>query len=104
MPHAFEAEEVGRMFRTLLAPAFAPLGLFPPAYAPAQDPPIFELPDVTSPGRRPQTRTATPASVSVVTAAELARLGVRTVGDALRFLPEVTVRDFGGLGAVQEVS
>ena len=92
------------MFRTLLATAIVLLGLVTPAYASSQDPPIFELPDVTSPGRRPQTRTATPASVSVITAAELARLGVRTVGDALRFLPEVTVRDFGGLGAVQEVS
>lgn len=92
------------MFRTLFATAVLLVGLVTPAQASAQDPPIFELPDVTSPGRRPQTRTATPASVSVVTAAELARLGVRTVGDALRFLPEVTVRDFGGLGALQEVS
>ncbi|MGH2403236.1 MAG: TonB-dependent receptor plug domain-containing protein [bacterium] len=69
-----------------------------------QPPPVFELPDVISPGRRPQRRTATPASVSVLTAADLARLGVRTVGDALRFLPEVSVRGFGGPGALQEVS
>ena len=69
-----------------------------------QPPPVFELPDVISPGRRPQRRTASPASVSVLTAADLARLGVRTVGDALRFLPEVSVRGFGGPGALQEVS
>jgi len=92
------------MFRTFCVAAILVVGLIAPALGSAQDPPVFELPDVTSPGRRPQSRTATPASVSVITAAELARLGVRTVGDALRFLPEVTVRDFGGLGAVQEVS
>ncbi len=69
-----------------------------------QPPPVFELPDVISPGRRPQRRSATPASISVLTAADLARLGVRTVGDALRFLPEVSVRSFGGPGALQEIS
>lgn len=69
-----------------------------------ESPPVFELPDVIAPGRRVQPASTTPASVSVVTAKELARLGVRTVGDALRVLPEVTVRDFGGLGALQEVS
>ncbi|MGQ0550660.1 MAG: TonB-dependent receptor plug domain-containing protein [Armatimonadota bacterium] len=67
-------------------------------------PPVFELPDVVAPGRRPQRRTATPASISVLTAADLARLGVRTAGDALRFLPEVSVRAFGGPGSLQEVS
>lgn len=71
----------------------------------AQQPsPVFELPDVISPGRRPQRRTATPASISILTSADLARLGVRTVGDALRFLPEVSVRGFGGPGALQEIS
>ncbi len=78
--------------------------LIPVMQVSAQEPPIFELPDVISPSRRPQARTATPASVSVITAAELMRLGVRTVGEALRFLPEVTVRDFGGPGALQEIS
>lgn len=69
-----------------------------------QAPPVFELPDVVAPGRRPQRRSATPASISVLTAADLARLGVRTAGDALRFLPEVSVRSFGGPGALQEIS
>jgi outer membrane cobalamin receptor len=92
------------MIRACLLAALLLVGAVAPAGASTQDIPVFELPDVISPGRRPQPRTATPASVSVITAAELARLGVRTVGDALRFLPEVTVRDFGGLGAVQEVS
>ncbi len=67
-------------------------------------PPVFELPDVVAPGRRPQRRNATPASISVLTAADLARLGVRTAADALRFLPEVSVRGFGGPGALQEIS
>jgi len=70
----------------------------------AQAPPVFELPDVIAPGRRVQPRASTPASISVLTAEDLARLGVRTVGDALRFLPEVSVRSFGGLGAQQEIS
>lgn len=70
----------------------------------AQEPPVFELPDVVAPGRRPQPRTATPAHVSVLTAADLVRLGVRTVGEALAFLPEVYVRSLGGPGALQEIS
>lgn len=92
------------MLRSLVAAALLLIGIAAPVDASIEDVPVFELPDVISPGRRPQPGAATPASVSVITAADLARLGVRTVGDALRFLPEVTVRDFGGLGAVQEVS
>ncbi|MDR7554014.1 MAG: TonB-dependent receptor [Armatimonadota bacterium] len=80
------------------------LPLFAISTGAAQEPPVFELPDVVVPGRRPQPRSATPASVSVVTAAELARLGVRTVGEALAYLPEVYVRGFGGPGALQEIS
>ncbi len=92
------------MFRPSVVVTVLLFSLIPVIHVSAQEPPVFELPDVISPGRRPQTRTTTPASVSVLTAAELARLGLRTVGDALRFLPEVTVRDFGGPGALQEVS
>ena len=72
--------------------------------AAAQEPPVFELPEVVVPGRRQQPRSATPASVSVLTAADLARLGVRTVGEALAYLPEVYVRALGGPGALQEIS
>ncbi len=62
--------------------------------------PSFQLPEVIVPGRRPQTPGSTPASVSVVTKAELDRLGVLTVGEALQFLPEVQMRLQGGLGAL----
>jgi outer membrane cobalamin receptor len=67
----------------------------------AQDPPPeFELPDVVSPGRRPQAGSGSPASVTVLTAAELRRLGVRTVGEALAFVPETLARAYGGPGSL----
>jgi len=60
----------------------------PPARLFAQEPPEFELPEVISPGRRPQRAAASPASVTVLTAADLRRLGARTVGEAIGFVPE----------------
>ncbi|MDR7422346.1 MAG: TonB-dependent receptor [Armatimonadota bacterium] len=67
----------------------------------AQQPlPEFELPDVIAPGRRPQPPTATPASVTVLTGAELRRLGVRTVGEAIAFVPETLARAYGGPGSL----
>ncbi len=63
-------------------------------------PPTFELPEVVVPGRRPQPVASTPASVSVITREQLERLGVLTVGEALQCLPEVHVRQQGGLGAL----
>jgi vitamin B12 transporter len=67
----------------------------------AQDPlPEFELPDVIAPGRRPQPSSATPASVTVLTAAHLRRLGVRTVGEAVAFVPETLARAYGGPGSL----
>jgi vitamin B12 transporter len=70
----------------------------------AQDPPVFELPEVIVPGRRPQSAGSTPASVTVITRAELERLGARTVADALRLVPEATVRAYGGFGSLAEPS
>jgi outer membrane cobalamin receptor len=67
----------------------------------AQDPPPeFELPDVVSPGRRRQAATTSPATVTVLTAAELRRLGVRTVGEALAYVPETLARAYGGPGSL----
>ncbi|MDR7544000.1 MAG: TonB-dependent receptor [Armatimonadota bacterium] len=65
-----------------------------------EPPPEFELPDVVSPARRPQPAAASPASVSVLTAADLQRLGVRTVGEALAYLPETLARAYGGAGSL----
>ncbi len=65
-----------------------------------EPPPEFELPEVISPARRPQPAAASPASVSVITAAELRRLGVRTAGEAIAFLPEVAARAYGGPGSL----
>jgi len=70
----------------------------------AQDPPVFELPEIIVPGRRPQSAGSTPASVTVITRAELERLGARTVADALRLVPETTVRAYGGFGSLAEPS
>ncbi len=66
----------------------------------AQEPPTFELPEVVVPGKRPQAITSTPASVTVISRADLDRLAVRTVADALRLVPELTVRPMGGLGSL----
>ncbi len=71
-----------------------------PARLVAQEPPEFELPDVVSPGRRPQRAAATPASVTVLTASDLRRLGVRTVGEALAFVAESLARAYGGPGSL----
>jgi outer membrane cobalamin receptor len=65
-----------------------------------EPPPEFELPDVVSPGRRVQPAAASPASVSVLTAEDLQRLGVRTVGEAIAFLPETIARPYGGPGGL----
>ncbi len=70
----------------------------------AQAPPTFELPEIVVPGKRPQPITSTPASVSVITRDELDKLAVRTVADALRLLPELMVRSFGGLGSLSQPS
>ncbi|MBI4278545.1 MAG: TonB-dependent receptor, partial [Armatimonadetes bacterium] len=66
--------------------------------------PVFELDEVIVPGKRPQVRGTSPASVSVITAAEMERLGARTVGDALAHLPEVTVLSYGSYGALNTLS
>lgn len=72
---------------------------FSPLFA-QEPPPEFVLPDVVSPGRRPQPAAASPASVSVLTGAELRRLGVRTVGEAIAFVPETLARAYGGPGSL----
>ena len=70
----------------------------------AQTPPVFELPEVTIPGRRPQPAAATPASISVLTREDLDALGIQTLAEALQLLPEVFVRTYGGAGGLAEPS
>ncbi|HXX37395.1 MAG TPA: TonB-dependent receptor [bacterium] len=76
--------------------------------APAQEvpsgPPTFQLPEIEVAGKRPQLASTTPASVSVITADEIAAMGALTVADALRVLPEVLVKGTGGSGALTTVS
>ena len=55
-------------------------------------------------GKRPQLPSTTPASVSVITAEEIARLGALSVADVLRILPEVRIKDSGGPGSFTSVS
>lgn len=89
------------MLTRVLLVVFSLVFVAPPSRLSAQEPPPeFELPDVISPGRRPQRASATPASVSVLTAADLRRLGVRTVGEALAFVPETLARAYGGPGSL----
>src|SRR5207302_5569541 len=75
-----------------------------PAAPAAPTPPTFELPEVEVAGKRPQLPSTTPASVSVITAEEIARLGALSVADVLRILPEVRVKDSGGPGSLTSVS
>ncbi|PYU20733.1 MAG: hypothetical protein DMG30_20120, partial [Acidobacteria bacterium] len=67
-------------------------------------PPTFELPEVEGAGKRPQLPSTTPASISVVTAEEIARLGASSVADVLRVLPELRIKDSGGPGSLTTVS
>ena len=69
-----------------------------------QEPPTFELPEVIVPGKRPQPSSTTPASVTVISRDEIERSGSRTVADALRTVPELSVRAYGGLGELAEPS
>ncbi len=82
------------------------LGSAPPAGAqpPPPTPPSFELPEVEVPGKRPQIPSTTPASISVITADEIALLGALTVADALRVLPELRIKESGGPGSLTTVS
>ena len=70
----------------------------------AQTPPVFELPEVTIPGRRPEPTAATPASISVLTREDLDALGIQTLVEALQLLPEVFIRTYGGAGGLAEPS
>lgn len=67
-------------------------------------PPTFELPEVEVAGKRPQPPSTTPASISVITAAEIAAMGALTVADALRVLPEVLIKSSGGPGSLTTMS
>ncbi len=67
-------------------------------------PPTFELPPVEVPGKRPQLPSTTPASISVITADEIALLGALSVADALRLLPELRIKSSGGPGGLITVS
>ena len=67
-------------------------------------PPTFELQEVEVAGKRPQLPSTTPASISVITADEIAGMGALTVADALRVLPEVRIKDSGGPGSLTTVS
>ena len=69
------------------------------------EPPTFELPEVEVAGKRPQVPSTTPASVSVISADEIAAMGTAlTVADVLRVLPEIRIKDSGGPGSLTTVS
>jgi vitamin B12 transporter len=76
----------------------------PSTQPPPGAPPTFELPEVEVAGRRPQLPATSPASISVITAEEIAAMGALTVADALRVLPEAFVRSTGGPGSLTTLS
>lgn len=70
-----------------------------------QEPPVFELPEVIVPGRRPQSQATSPAAVTVLTRQALQQLGMLTLGDALQFIAETYVRIAGsGPGGLAQPS
>jgi len=72
---------------------------------PPEQPPTFELQEVTVAGKRPQRVTTTPAYVTVIPREELQRMGFLTLADALQFASEVSVRSAGsGMGGAQQAS
>lgn len=76
-----------------------------PLGARAQEIPTFEGEEVVVSGRRPEPVRSSPAYVTVLSGEQLRRLGLRTVGDALRYLAEVYVREsYGGPGGVLQPS
>jgi outer membrane cobalamin receptor len=71
----------------------------------SEQPPTFELQEVTVAGKRPQPVTTTPAYVTVIPREELERMGFLTLADALQFASEVSVRSTGsGMGGSQQAS
>jgi vitamin B12 transporter len=84
------------VFLTVLSPV-------PSRFSFAQPPevPTFEGEEVVVSGRRPERVATSPAYVTVLLGSELRRLGLRTVGEALRYLAEVTVQEnYGGPGGL----
>lgn len=74
---------------------------FPHSPVFAQELPTFEGEEVVVSGRRPEPVASSPAFVTVLRGSELRRLGLRTVGEALRYLAEVSVREnYGGPGGL----
>ena len=98
---------VARLARPLLllpALPFVSVPVIPAQAQPAPSPPTFELPEIDVAGKRPQLPSTTPASISIISAEEIARLGVLTVADALRVLPELRIKGSGGPGSLTTVS
>lgn len=70
-----------------------------------QEPPVFELPEVIVPGRRPQPQATSPAAVTVLTRQDLQQLGALTLGDALQSVAEMYIRRAGsGPGGLAQPS
>lgn len=79
--------------------------VFPSGPVAGQELPTFEGEEVVVSGRRPQPVATSPAYVTVLLGSELRRLGLRTVGDALRYVGEVYVREnYGGPGGLLQPS
>jgi len=79
----------------------------PSKFSSAQPPevPTFEGEEVVVAGRRPERVATSPAYVTILLGSELRRLGLRTVGEALRYLAEVSVREsYGGPGGLLQPS
>src|SRR6267143_722940 len=71
----------------------------------SEQPPTFDLQEVTVAGKRPQPVTTTPAYVTVIPREELQRMGFLTLADALQFASEVSVRSAGSaMGGLQQAS
>lgn len=72
--------------------------------SPAAAQPVFEGDEVVVAGSRPQPWSTTPATITVITAEEIKRLGYATLADLLRYVAEVQVLAYGGYGQLATTS
>src|SRR5262249_50144768 len=88
---------ISRLFRTS---AFLTVSLLTPLMLEAQQPDTVRLnPVVVTATRLPASLTSVPVSINVLSGADLAHAGIRSVADALRAAPATAVVQIGSFGA-----
>ena len=74
-----------------------------PVLPPLDTPPVYYAPIVVTASRTPDNLAATPASVTIIDAARVERLGAPLVQDLLRLVPSLAVSSSGPAGTLTDV-